>query len=299
MYNRNNQQLFESFKINELQPHLFLDFNYTLILKNDKMNLVFEELFLRLIDKYEIKIVYILENPENQLFQRGAQLQEFIQKYLGGNKINIQRLNIILNNYQEDLNDRDLILIVQKQMEFIYEKFSKDIFVFRKIKTIEQLQKEFTIEKRSKILTSIFESFQLQLQKDYFTLNYEQAYQLEAIIKMTFISILEKIQVNGMTANQLNQDELKNLKQFYSAILNHTQNTDPLFLCFYSQEWDKLVNETASLNHSDINNYNCLKEILPQFKSIILKSKIFEEVNKMIKSSCQGFNLKCRNLYQR
>ncbi|CAD8115907.1 unnamed protein product [Paramecium primaurelia] len=285
--NSNKQEYFDIFKIDSTKPHLFLDLNSILNSEKNNMILIFEELILRLIDKYEIKLIYILEHPDNELLHRGSQLKEFIQKYLGGNQINLQILHIILNKYFDNLNDEELNQTVQQEIQDMNLTYINEIFVFRKIKTMEQQQIEFSIEKRENILNSIIKQRPLKLKRDQFTLNEKLVYSIQEIFKSTSISIIKKIQEINKKASRYKQSYLKKLKEQYQTILNDTQNKDPQFLFDQSKEWDQLINDNFSNNDLEFNNYHYLKDILPQFTNIIEKIKILEDINRMVQNCCQ------------
>ncbi|CAD8191408.1 unnamed protein product [Paramecium pentaurelia] len=283
--NSNKQEYFDIFKIEQPKPHLFLDFDSILNSEKNNMILIFEELFLRLIDKYKIKLIYILEHPVNNLLNRGSQLQQFMKKYfLGGNQISLQ---IILNKYLENLNDEELNQTVQKEIQEMNLTYINEIFVFRKIKTIEQQQIEFSIEKRQKIFYSIIKQHPLKLERDQFTLNEKLVYSIEQIFQSTSISIIKKIYEKNKKVGLYKQSELKKFKEQCQTILNDTQSKDPQFLFDQSKEWNQLINYNFSNHDLEFNNYHYLKKILPQFTKIIEKIQILEDVNRMVQNCCQ------------
>ncbi|CAD8170044.1 unnamed protein product [Paramecium octaurelia] len=283
MYQSNESCLLNTFKINKSEPHLFLDFDSTLMEENHQNNLIFEELFLRLIEKYSIKIFLILDHPQVELYNRGFYLQQLIQKYLGRNKNSIQSLNIILNKYQDNLDIQNLIYNVQDEIKNLYETFCKEIVVLRKITTIEQQQEEFTDVKKDQILKSLFKSTPIKLQKEQFTLNYKIVSLLQQMIINIIDSIFQKIEDKIKKAELLKQEDFKNLKIKFQKIQDDSQKQDPRNLYLNSLEWSTFI------QGEDKYNYDCLKKILQKFDKVILKSKILEEMNKKIQNTCLVF----------
>ncbi|CAD8152030.1 unnamed protein product [Paramecium octaurelia] len=136
--------------------HLIIDFPGFQDTSGDWDRLLFELLFHKIATSGPIKIIYVIKNPENNLPNRGSDLQEFIkQVFLKGND-NIQKFNLLLNCYLEDLSEEKLQNKIKDDLNSVNLSQQIDkILVVRKAKKIDQLQLIFNDQQRQILLQQI------------------------------------------------------------------------------------------------------------------------------------------------
>lgn len=77
-------------------------------------------LFFKIVTKSKIKVVYVIRHPENSLSDRGIGLQEFIKDQFEEQNLDSSRFTIVLNSYNERLQDEKLVEKFQKQLVETY-----------------------------------------------------------------------------------------------------------------------------------------------------------------------------------
>ncbi|CAD8080628.1 unnamed protein product [Paramecium primaurelia] len=157
-----------NFYHNSQNNHLIIDFPGFQDTSGDWDQLLFELLFYKIVTSGPIKIIYVIKNPENSLPNRGSDLQEFIKQICLQGRINIQKFNLILNCYLEDLSDEELQNSVKEDLRAVNILQSIDkILVLRKAKKNDEIQTIFNNEQRQTLWQQIeqMQSIKIQPQK--------------------------------------------------------------------------------------------------------------------------------------
>ncbi|CAD8102822.1 unnamed protein product [Paramecium sonneborni] len=296
-YNNNSNYIDNPSELNfsYIQPinHLLLTFSNFVDLKNVMHSLVWEEFFLRLINnQYQIKIVYIEKHPETELQSRGCELQSFIKKYFGQRCTIFEELTIILNLYQEQLSDEELIESVQGELKQICGKNDQDLFVFRKIKLQGDLEKYFTNNYRIQILNTLVSKKSINLNQDQFTLDFNIINILESIFIQPFTAIINQInQEYNNNEQSLKLNDLQTLQQQFEnlslSVRNQGKNLQFWFDEFLTTS-SIIIKHISSTSDQFIQyDFQKFRYLVLHFSNVITASQIVDKIIKLILNSCQ------------
>ncbi|CAD8071323.1 unnamed protein product [Paramecium sonneborni] len=141
--------------------HILVDLPGFESTKGDYHKLFIDLLFHKITTTFQTKIVYVLDNPQKELQNRGKDFTQFINQLIGFNSNNIPNIFLIINKYSEDGIDNEQIQRIQVQLEEIKEfkgRMLKNIHIIRKIKNKEMIQQIFAEQPRKFLLQSLIKS---------------------------------------------------------------------------------------------------------------------------------------------
>ncbi|CAD8125517.1 unnamed protein product [Paramecium sonneborni] len=139
---------------------------------SDYHKLFIDVLFQKITESFNTKIVYVLDSSSKVLQNRGADFIQFIQSSLGNNQHSTQKINFIINQYNEDGSDEDQINRVRQQLSSRNEfkaGLPKNIQIVRKIKNQEMIDQVFSIKKKQDIIQSLIQSEPIKIQLQHVT----------------------------------------------------------------------------------------------------------------------------------
>ncbi|CAD8101326.1 unnamed protein product [Paramecium sonneborni] len=154
-----------NFYLNTQNNHLIIDFPGFNDTNGELDQLLFQLLFYKIVSTSPIKVIYAAKNPENNLINRGNDLQEFVRQLNQQVNVSFQKFNLFLNCYLEDLSDKELEINVRKDLHSVkLSQLVEQIFVLRKAKTEEDVSQIFNDQQRQKLwkLIESMNSFKIQ-----------------------------------------------------------------------------------------------------------------------------------------
>ncbi|CAK84043.1 unnamed protein product (macronuclear) [Paramecium tetraurelia] len=108
-------------------------------------------LFNRLVIKTPIRIINVIKTTDGILPNRATEIQSFIARCFGQKTSDFSSVTLVLNQYMDDLNDKDLIVDVKYQLSEFQETANENIAVIRKIKDDRDLEMIFNQANRKQI----------------------------------------------------------------------------------------------------------------------------------------------------
>ncbi|CAD8155999.1 unnamed protein product [Paramecium octaurelia] len=102
-----------NFFYNKNNNHLIIDFPGFLDTNGDFDQLLIELLFNKIVSLGALKVIYVINNPQNTLQNRGADLQEFIRQ------MDNPKINLILNCYMAKWPDDKLRNKIKEDLESV------------------------------------------------------------------------------------------------------------------------------------------------------------------------------------
>ncbi|CAD8102623.1 unnamed protein product [Paramecium sonneborni] len=157
-----------NFYHNQKNNHLIIDFPGFQDTKGEQDQLLFELLFHKIVTSGPMKIIYVIKNLEGNLSNRGSDLQEFINQLSKKGNFNIEKFNLLLNCYREELSDEKLKIKIQEDLKSVNLLQSIDkILILRKAKKDHELQQIFNEYQRQIFWKNIeqMQSMKIQPQK--------------------------------------------------------------------------------------------------------------------------------------
>ncbi|CAK79310.1 unnamed protein product (macronuclear) [Paramecium tetraurelia] len=130
--------------------HLLIDFPGFQDTDGELDQLLMELLFQRVVTSMPIKVVYVLKNNESTLPNRGIQIIEFVDQLFKNSNLSVNKFNLLLNCYLEELSDEELIRNIRMELKQANKNnYIDNILIVRKVMNSEDLNIYFANGKRN------------------------------------------------------------------------------------------------------------------------------------------------------
>ncbi|CAD8066625.1 unnamed protein product [Paramecium primaurelia] len=280
-----------NFFYNESNKHLIIDFPGFLDTNGDWDQLLIELLFNKIVSLGELKIIYVLNNPQNTLQNRGSDLQEFLKQ------LDNPKINLILNCYMANWADEKLINKIKNDLEQVKSSVNEPklidlidkILVKRKASNQDQLNSIFNNEQRQIFWKEIEELSKIKIKPR--RIHKSEIISQYIISKATNIiqeygDILSLIfeQNNNQEDEKYNQQQHQKLLQF-QVLLKNKNKLSPLqwFLDFI-----KICEElTLNLYKSKSGDFLKIFQYFEQFQEFIDGYQYLDNINKQAQQNLQ------------
>ncbi|CAD8111198.1 unnamed protein product [Paramecium sonneborni] len=295
---------------NEAFNHLLIDFPGFHDTNGEIDQLIIQMIFYKFITKSNVKIAYVITHPQNNFLERGQGLQQFINSVFKEGNIEISKLALILNSYQQNQSDKKLILLVQKQLQDLQDdKYDKHewISVIRKIQSEEQLNKVFSDENREKLWLELITVNEIQFQPQVLPYSDKISTYITEKSNQILTQICQQMDFNlTLKQKDLNDEQFILLQSLINSI-QHILSSTPEYI----EDWfNKFINVSLELSQTfhfenDIteNSSNFLKifNFFSFFSEFICGYTAFEKHCIQVQQKCTYFleNLQKRIELQR
>ncbi|CAD8152118.1 unnamed protein product [Paramecium octaurelia] len=151
-----------NYYFDEKHNHLIIDFPGFKDPNGELDQILIQLLFLKIVSKSKVKLIYVLRHPETRFNERGVGLQDFIKILFQGQQVDLEKICLLLNCYGDKLPDQGLKESVKKQLQVIFKSDFKQISVLRKCKSPQDIEKIFSNEKRDQLIEELTQTQDIQ-----------------------------------------------------------------------------------------------------------------------------------------
>ncbi|CAD8187687.1 unnamed protein product [Paramecium octaurelia] len=139
-----------NYYFNSEYNHLLIDFPGFQDTNGQFDQLLIELIFQKVVTQLPIKVVYVIKNNESTLPDRGIDIIEFIDKLFKKSNLDINKFNLLLNCYLENLSDFELKRKIRRELTNANKNnYIDNILIMRKVQNAEDLKNVFTTQKRN------------------------------------------------------------------------------------------------------------------------------------------------------
>ncbi|CAD8170046.1 unnamed protein product [Paramecium octaurelia] len=236
-------------------------------------------LFNRIVLKTPIRLITVLKTPDGDLPNRQQELNDFIKRCFAQDIKQFSQVTLILNQYMDDLEDKDLIDLVKNQFYEISQNqdIYENIAVIRKIRNDDDLERKLNEQKRQEIWKVIENSNPIRFKSTQFDKQDELAklinQKLDQIMQ-NLVAVISKQVDNSL--NKLSKQTIEDLyQQFYNIeLLEKKQSRSTIFSI--TNELLETMQEIAKTLGWENNQKNEITTFLKIFKFISLEEDVIQ-----------------------
>ncbi|CAK56540.1 unnamed protein product (macronuclear) [Paramecium tetraurelia] len=116
-----------NYYFNSEYNHLLIDFPGFQDTNGKLDQLLIELIFQKVVTQLPIKVIYVIKNNESTLPNRGMQIIEFIDQLFKNSNLDINKFNLLLNCYLEDLSNFELKRNIRRELKIKRKKFKGNL----------------------------------------------------------------------------------------------------------------------------------------------------------------------------
>ncbi|CAK89819.1 unnamed protein product (macronuclear) [Paramecium tetraurelia] len=252
-------------------------------------------LFYQIVKSANVRIVYVIKHLENQFNNRGTSLQQFISQTFQGENFDISQICLMLNCYNDNLTDENLITNVQSQLERIYNCRPQNICVMRKISKNQDIEQILTPQKRNYLFQQFLKSNPVLISLKYVPNCEKIGLQLSEKSEQILDQLCSTLE-NNLNDNleKLTCEQVNNLEQSLKQISLFLNNQKKDMVNWFQELINYFVKSISLLNFQNqkCQDYSNFMTILSFFAQLSEFIPGYED----IKNNCKIAQEKCENI---
>ncbi|CAK79843.1 unnamed protein product (macronuclear) [Paramecium tetraurelia] len=272
------------FYMNNNNKHLLIDFPGFQDTTGNVDQLLFDLLFNKIVSMGEVKIIYVINNPNNNLPTRGTDLQAFISQ------LDNPHFNLLLNCYNDDLDDEELINDIKEQLKQTKFQSNIDKIIVQRKGKRDNLDEVFKDNHRQIFWNQIQAMNKVQIKPR----NIPKSQLIsEFLISEATNKIQENVKImqdffnikSDETNQQQNDDMLADLKIFKDLMQNDKNLTALQWFEQFINICEKLTNSGKQQQTKIGKDFISLFQYFEQFKEFINGYQLLQTINEFGKQA--------------
>ncbi|CAK90468.1 unnamed protein product (macronuclear) [Paramecium tetraurelia] len=272
---------------NETFNHLLIDFPGFHDTSGEISQLIIQMIFYKFITKSNVKIAYVLFHPQTNFISRGIALQQFIKTVFKEKNLEISKLALILNHFNENMKEEKLIINVQKQLKEVETVKHEWISVIRRINSPEKLNEVFSEENREKLWFELITVNEIPFQPQFLPYSDRISTYITEKSNLILNLIFQKLK-------EINDEQFILLQSLIGSI-QHILSTTPE----HTEDWfNKFINVSLELSqtfhfendiHEKSQNFLKIFNFFSFFSEFISGYSTFEKHCLQVQQKCSYF----------
>ncbi|CAD8186655.1 unnamed protein product [Paramecium pentaurelia] len=253
--------------------HLLIDFPGFHDTNGEIDQLIIQMIFYKFITRSNVKIAYVITHPQVNFFERGHALQSFINSVFKEKNVDISKLALILNHYNDNMKEEKLIINVQKQLKEIEVAKHEWISVIRRINSQEKLDEVFSVDNREKLWCELITVNEIQFQPQFLPYSDRISTYITEKSSLILNQICQQMDYNlSIKSKELNDEQFILLQSLINSI-SHILSQTPEHI----EDWfNKFINVSLELS-STFHFENDISEKSTNFLKIFNFFSFFSE----------------------